>query len=131
MVVLSVGAAAADTPNLIGNWTRTAFSLAQVGESAGYSPSTKPLLIHGTADQVWKIKIDKQDGSSFSGTLTSPVGTPQTIVGTFQQDGKHFVFSTNNDTGSGVASSDELEYCWATSSPRFLGAGCATYKRNK
>jgi hypothetical protein len=60
-----------------------------------------------------------------------PNGRPQTILGTFQRDGKHFVFSTNDDMGSGMVGDDELEYCWSTSSQRFLGTGCATYKRNK
>lgn len=130
LVALSTGAAAADAPSLIGNWTRTAFSAALVGEHTGYSPLTKPSLVHGT-DQDWKMKIDAQDGNSFAGTLTGPTGKPETIVGTFQQDSKHFVFSTNNDTGSGTVGTDELEYCWSTSGPRFLGTGCASYKRSK
>jgi hypothetical protein len=58
-------------------------------------------------------------------------GKPETIIGTFQDDGKHFVFATSGDTGSGEATSDEMKYCWATSSPRFMGTGCATFKRNK
>ncbi|MGA7613405.1 MAG: hypothetical protein WCF49_24860 [Xanthobacteraceae bacterium] len=41
------------------------------------------------------------------------------------------MFSTNDDMGSGMVGDDELEYCWSTSSQRFLGTGCATYKRNK
>ena len=129
LVALSVGAAAADAPSLVGNWTRTAYSSAQVGESTGYPASTNPSLTHGTG-QDWKIKIDAQDGNSFSGTLTGPTGTPQTIVGAFRQDGKHFVFSTDTDSGAGEASSDEMEYCWTASSQRFVGAGCATFKRS-
>jgi len=58
-------------------------------------------------------------------------GKPETIIGTFQDDGKHFVFASSGDTGSGEATSDEMKYCWATSSPRFMGTGCATFKRNK
>jgi hypothetical protein len=85
LVALSVGAAA-DAPSLVGNWTRTAYSSAQVGESAGYPASNNPSLTHGT-DQDWKIKIDAQDGNSFSGKLTGPTGNPQTIVGAFRQDG--------------------------------------------
>ena len=130
LVTLPIGARAADAPNLIGNWTRTAFSSAQVGEGGGYPAATRPSLTHGT-DQDWKMKIDAQDGRSFSGTLTGPVGRPQTIVGAFQQDGRHFVFATNNDSGSGASNDSELEYCWTTSSLRFLGAGCATFKRDK
>jgi hypothetical protein len=104
------------------------FPAAQIGEHTGYAPVTKPSLMHGDA-QDWTMKIDAQDGGSFSGTLTGPSGRPQAIVGTFQRDGKHFVFSTVDDMGSGTA--DELEYCWATSSQRFVRTGCATYKRAK
>ena len=129
LVALSVGGAAADAPSLIGNWTRTAYSSAQVGESTGYPASSKPTLTHGT-DQDWEIKIEAQDGNSFSGKLTGPTGNPQTIVGAFRQDGKHFVFSTNTDSGAGEASGDEMEYCWTASSQRFVGAGCATFKRS-
>jgi hypothetical protein len=42
----------------------------------------------------------------------------------------HFVFSTDTDSGAGEASSDEMEYCWTASSQRFVGAGCATFKRS-
>jgi len=128
---LSVGATAAEPPKLIGDWTRSVLSSAQVGEHPGYPPATEPRFSNGPA-QDFKIKIDKQDGSSFSGTLQGPAGKPpQRILGTFQPDGKHFVFATDEDTGSGDATRDELHYCWATSSPRFLGTGCTTYKRNK
>jgi hypothetical protein len=130
LLFLTAGAGAAEPPSLIGNWTRTGFSLAQVGESPGYAPSTKPVLAHGT-DPDWKMRIDRQEGASFAGTLTGPNGRSEVILGTFQQDGKRFVFTSGHDTGSGVATSDELEYCWTTSTPRFLSAGCAIYARNK
>jgi hypothetical protein len=130
-LLLTVSAIGADAPSLVGTWTRTGFSAAQIGEHPGYAPLTKPSLIHGN-DPDWKLKIDAQEGGSFSGTLTGPNGKPQTILGTFARDGKHFVFSTNDDMGSGTLGDDEreLEYCWSTSSQRFLGTGCATYKRN-
>jgi hypothetical protein len=130
LFALPAAAGAADAPNLVGNWTRTAFSAAQIGEHAGYAPVTKPSLMHGDA-QDWTMKIDAQDGGSFSGTLTGPSGRPQAILGTFQRDGKHFVFATVDDMGNGTVENDELEYCWATSSQRFVGTGCATYKRAK
>jgi hypothetical protein len=127
---VSVGAMAAEPPNLVGDWTRSVLSSAQVGEHPGYPPAAEPRFSNGPA-QDFKIKIDKQDGSSFSGTLQGPAGKPQRIIGTFQPDGKRFVFATDDDTGSGEATSDELHYCWATSTPRFLGTGCTTYTRNK
>jgi hypothetical protein len=126
---LAVGAAAAEPPNLVGDWTRSILSSAQLGEHPSYPPSAQPRFSNGAA-QDWKMKIDKQDGNSFSGTLQGPAGRLQTIIGTFQDD-KRFVFATNEDTGSGEATSDELHYCWAVSTPRFIGTGCATFKRNK
>jgi hypothetical protein len=39
---LSVGALAADPPNLLGDWTRTVLYSAQVGEHPGYPPAPKP-----------------------------------------------------------------------------------------
>jgi hypothetical protein len=126
---LSVGAAAAQPPNLVGDWTRSVLSSAQLGEHPNYPPSTQPRFSNGPAGD-WKMKIDKQDGNSFSGTLKGPAGRPQTIIGTFEDD-KRFVFATNEDTGSGEATGDELNYCWAVATPRFIGTGCATYKRNK
>jgi hypothetical protein len=117
---LCLSAAADDAASLVGTWTRTGFSAAQIGEHPGYAPLTKPSLIHGN-DPDWKMKIDAQEGGSFSGTLTGPNGRPQTILGTFQRDGKHFVFSTNDDMGSGMVGDDELEYCWSTSASASSG----------
>jgi hypothetical protein len=126
---LSVGAAAAEPPNLVGDWTRSVLSSAHLGEHPGYPPSAKAMFSNGPAPD-WKMKIDKQDGNSFSGTLQGPAGGPQIIIGTFQDD-KRFVFATNEDSGSGEATGDELRYCWTVSTPRFIGTGCATFKRNK
>jgi hypothetical protein len=130
LLSVSVGAAAAEPPNLVGDWTRSAISSAQLGEHPGYAPSAKPVFSNSTGED-WTMKVDKQEGNSFSGTLKGSKGVPQTIIGTFERDGKHFVFATNNDTGAGEATSDELQYCWSTSTPRFLGVGCAIYKRNR
>ena len=60
LVALPAAAGAADAPSLVGNWTRIAFSAAQVGEHAGFAPVTKPTLMHGDA-QDWTMKIDAQD----------------------------------------------------------------------
>ena len=76
------------------------------------------------------MKIEKQDGNSFSGVLQRPGSQPQPIIGTFEND-THFVFATSEDTGGGDATGDELHYCWTVSTPRLIGTGCATYKRNK
>jgi hypothetical protein len=131
-ILLSVcaEAGAVDAPNLIGNWTRTAFSAATVGESPGYATTGKPSLSHGT-DPVWILKINAQDGPAFAGTLTGLSGRPEVIVGAFAQDGTHFVFSTQGDTGSGTADAEQFEYCWTISSTRLVGAGCAAFRRNK
>ena len=127
----SADAAAADAPNLIGNWTRSDYSSATVGESPGYAAAVKPSLAHGADQGTWKMRIDAQDGPAFSGTLTGPSGRRQIIVGASAQDGMHFVFSSQGDTGSGTADGDALEYCWTISSARVVAAGCATFKRAK
>jgi len=120
----SVGAFAADAPSLVGTWTRTAVTMALVkGRTA------KPLFIHGADKEVWKLKIDAQESGSFSGTVTGSIPKSQAIVGAFQSDGKRFVFTTENDSGSGEVTGDEMQYCWTN--PRPVAAGCATFKKDK
>ena len=121
--------AKAEPPNLVGDWTRTVLYSAQLGEHPGYPPAVTPRFSGGPAPD-WKMKIDKQEANSFSGTMQGPGGISETIIGTFQDD-KRFVFATHIDTGSGEATSDEFRYCWTTSTQRFVGTGCATFKRNK
>ena len=122
LLMLSVHAVAADAPNLIGSWTRSTHTMSLLKGNA------KPLFTHAE-DQTWKMKIESQDSGAFSGVLSGPVGKPQPIAGAFQPDGKHFVFATENESGSGEASGDELQYCWTSSRP--IIAGCATFKRDK
>lgn len=123
LVGSSMCALAADAPNLVGNWTRTAVTM--VLNKGGQA---KPMFIHD-GKEVWKIKIDAQESGSFSGTTTGYTSKSQPIVGAFQSDGKRFVFSTNSDSGSGEATSDELQYCWTNPHP--IIAGCATFKKDK
>jgi hypothetical protein len=122
LLMFSVHAVAADAPNLLGSWTRSAHTMSLL------KGSSKPLFTHAE-DQTWKMKIDAQDSGAFSGVLSGPVGKPQPIVGAFQPDSKHFVFSTENESGGGEANNDELQYCWTSSRP--IIAGCATFKRDK
>jgi hypothetical protein len=121
-LIFTANAVAADAPNLVGSWTRSSHTMSLL------KGSSKPLFTH-TEDQTWKMKIDAQDSGAFSGVLSGPVGKAQPIAGAFQPDGKHFVFSTENESGSGEASNDELQYCWTSSRP--IIAGCATFKRDK
>jgi hypothetical protein len=113
----------ADPPNLVGNWTRTAVTMAMSKPG-----QAKPLFIHD-GKEVWKIKIDAQEAGSFSGTTSGYTSKSQPIVGAFQSDGKRFVFTTASDAGSGEATADELQYCWTN--PRPMIAGCATFKKDK
>ncbi len=130
LVALSVGATAADAPNIVGTWTPTAHSAARVGKNAHYQSAVKPSLAKG-ADKAFTWKIDSQDSNSFSGTATGPKGKTEMIVGAFRQDGKRFVFSTGNGNGSGEVSGDDLEFCWTDNIPSYIAAACTTYKRNK
>jgi hypothetical protein len=129
ILIFSVGAKA-EPPKLVGDWTRTVLYSAQLGEHSGYPPATTPRFSGGAATD-WTMKIDKQEGNSFSGAMKGPSGQAVTIIGTFLPDGKHFVFATDEDTGSGETTSDEMQYCWARTSPKFMGTGCATFKRDK
>lgn len=122
LLMFSVHAVAANSPNLVGTWTRSTHTMSLLKDTS------KPLFSHAE-DQTWKMKIDAQDSGAFSGVLSGPVGKPQPIAGAFQPDGKHFVFSTESKSGSGEASNDELQYCWTSSHP--IIAGCATFKRDK
>jgi hypothetical protein len=119
----------AEPPNLVGDWTRTVLYSAQLGEHPGYPPALTPRFSGGPATD-WTMTIDKQEGNSFSGTLQGPRDISDIMIGTFQ-DNKRFVFATKGDTGFGEATSDEIQYCWATTKPNFMGTGCATFKRKK
>ena len=119
LVGSSMCALGADAPNLVGNWTRTTVTMVL---SKGGRPA-KPLFIHG-GGEVWKIKIDAQESGSFSGTTTGYTSKSQTIVGAFQSRN-----ALRTDSGSGEATSDELQYCWTNPHP--VAAGCATFKKDK
>lgn len=127
--LLTLGAAAADIPNIVGAWTRTANTSAQISLSTGVPGATKPSLVNG-AGQGWKINIEAQDGRAFSGTLIEPTGTSHTLVGAFR-DEESFVFATSRDSGWGEIKGDELEYCWTGFNPNFVGAGCSRFARSK
>lgn len=121
LLMFSINAVAADAPNLVGSWTRSTHTMSLLKGNSK--------LFTNAEDQAWKLKIDAQDSGAFSGVLSGPVGKPQPIAGAFQPDGRHFVFSTENESGSGEASNDELQYCWTSSRP--IIAGCATFKRDR
>lgn len=129
LVMLTVSAAAADTPNMVGAWTRIANTSAQLNRSARDPASTKPSLANG-AGQNWKINIDAQDGRAFSGTLIDPAGKSYVLVGAFRDD-THFVFATDKDSGWGEIKDGAMEYCWTAFDPSFVGAGCSKFARSK
>ena len=129
LVALTVGAAASEMPNMVGVWTRTAKTSAQINRDPGSSASVKPSLTNSDG-QGWKVNIDAQDGRAFSGTMIDPTGKSSVFVGAFRND-KAFVFATDKDSGWGEIKDSEMEYCWSTVSPSFVGAGCTRFARGK
>jgi hypothetical protein len=95
--LLSTAAAAADFPNVIGTW-----KVPTKGEATAYQ-----------ADQAAAsmVKILRQDGDSFSGTIVGLKGKPLRIVGSFRRDGKTFVYTSEKTAGVGKVQGNQMEIC--------------------
>lgn len=130
LAALSIDAVAADAPNIVGTWTPTAHASARIGTHSQYGSTAKPSLTSAT-DAAFKWTIDTQQGNSFSGSATGPKGKVEELVGAFRQDGKRFVFSVANGSGSGELNGDEMELCFSDTIPNYMSAACTVYKRAK
>jgi hypothetical protein len=130
LVILSIDAVAADAPNIVGTWMPITYASARIGTHSQYGSTSKPSLNNST-DAAFKLKIDVQNGNSFSGSATGPKGKIEQMVGAFRQDGKRFVFSVANGSASGELNGDELEFCFNDNIPNYVAAACTTYKRVK
>ena len=64
------------------------------------------------------MKVLRQDGQSFSGTVVGPKGKSERIVGSFRRDGMTFVYSSEKTAGTGKVQGNEMELCRTD-------AGCA------
>ena len=81
---------AADFPNVIGTWM-----ISNKGRSV-----TTPYQQAQDASAV--VKIVRQDGESFSGTVVDLKGKTERIVGAFRRDGRTFIYSSAKTAGMGA-----------------------------
>lgn len=111
---LSIQVIAAEVPNVIGTWMIVSKKLSTDG-------SSRELL----ADRAsLSIKIVRQDGATFSGTIVGPKRKTERIVGSFRRDGNTFVYSSDQTAGVGQVQGSEMQICRTD-------AGCALLTRTK
>jgi hypothetical protein len=109
--LISTNANAADFPNVIGTW-----------KISNKGHSVTPYRQAQDASSV--VKIIRQDGESFSGTVINLKGKTERIVGAFRRDGRTFVYSSAKTAGMGKVQGNEMEMCRTD-------AGCALLTRSK
>jgi hypothetical protein len=111
VALLSSSGIAADFPNVIGTWM-----IANKG---------RPATSYQTAELAsLSVKIARQDGESFSGTIIGLKGKTERIAGAFRRDGSTFVYSSEKTAGTGRVQGNEMEICRTD-------AGCAVLVRSK
>ena len=109
VTILSTNAIAADVPNVIGTWAILNKGRSAPSESSGVQSAQIASLA---------VKVLRQDGQSFSGTVVGPKGKSERIVGSFRRDGMTFVYSSEKTAGTGKVQGNEMELCRTD-------AGCA------
>lgn len=112
ITLISPIANAADFPNVIGTWM-----ISNKGRSV-----TTPYQQAQDASSV--VKIVRQDGELFSGTVVDLKGKTERIVGAFRRDGRTFIYSSAKTAGMGKVQGNEMEICRTD-------AGCALLIRSK
>jgi hypothetical protein len=112
ITLISPIANAADFPNVIGTWM-----ISNKGRSV-----TTPYQQAQDASSV--VKIVRQDGEPFSGTVVDLKGKTERIVGAFRRDGRTFIYSSAKTAGMGKVQGNEMEICRTD-------AGCALLIRSK
>jgi hypothetical protein len=109
VTILSTNAIAADVPSVIGTW-----AISNKGRSAAGEGS----VVQSAQIASLAVKVLRQDGQSFSGTVVGPKGKSERIVGSFRRDGMTFVYSSEKTAGTGKVQGNEMELCRTD-------AGCA------
>jgi hypothetical protein len=117
LALVSLEASAADVPNVIGTW-----SIANKRAPAAAAAEGNPALSGELASL--SIKIIRQEGDSFSGTIVGPKRQTEHITGSFRRDGRTFVYSSEKTAGVGKIRGNEMEICRTD-------AGCALLTRSK
>jgi hypothetical protein len=115
LTLVSIGASAADVPNVIGTWS---IANKRAPAAAEGSPALSAELAS------LSIKIIRQEGDSFSGTIVGPKRQTERITGSFRRDGRTFVYSSEKTAGVGKVRGNEMEICRTD-------AGCALLTRSK
>jgi hypothetical protein len=98
VAILLTNANAAGSPNVIGTWM-----ISNKGRS------TTPY--QQTQNASLAVKIVRQDGESFSGTVIGLKGRTERIVGAFGRDGSTFIYSSEKTAGTGKVQGNEMEIC--------------------
>jgi hypothetical protein len=115
LTILSANAIAADFPDVIGTWAIL---------NKGRSASSESSVVQSAQIASLAVKILRQDGQSFSGTVVGPNGKSERIVGSFRRDGVTFIYSSEKTAGTGKVQGNEMEICRTD-------AGCALLTRSK
>ena len=107
----SAMAVAANVPNVVGTWV----------VSTKKHPASSEQL---TELASLTVKVLRQDGDSFSGTIIGLKGKSERIVGSFRRDGVTFIYSSEKTAGMGQVQGNEMQICRTD-------AGCAVLTRSK
>lgn len=106
--------AAEDFPNLVGTW-----SVSDKGH-----PTTSGIASSAPDLTSMTVRILRQNGSTFSGTVIGPKRKLQQIIGYVRRDRKTFVYSSVQTAGSGKVQGELMEMCRTD-------AGCAVLTRTQ
>jgi hypothetical protein len=98
IALLSSNANATDFPNILGSW-----KVPDKEHSA--TPYQQPQAAS------LAVKIARQDGESFSGTVINLNGRTEQIIGAFRRDARTFVYSSQRTAGTGKVQDHRMEIC--------------------
>jgi hypothetical protein len=98
LALLPANASAADFPNLVGVW-----------KVPDRERSATPY--QQADDAALTVKIVRQDGDSFAGTVISLKGRTERIAGAFRRDARTFIFTSQRTAGMGKVQGNKMEIC--------------------
>ena len=105
-------AAGEDIPNVIGTWSVS-------DRSMNDATRARPPDLNSLT-----VKILRQNGGTFSGTVVGPKRRLEQIIGYIHRDGKTLVYSGLQTAGSGKVQGGSIELCRTD-------AGCAVLTRTQ
>jgi hypothetical protein len=98
IALLAGEALAQDIPSLVGTWA--------------VPNQGRPVSSHQAAENAaLTVKILRQDGDSFSGTVTNLKGKAERFSGAFRRDRATFVYSSEKTAGTGRVQGNQMEIC--------------------